>query len=55
MTRRYHLNLPIVIYSVLLTLLSMAALNSQNNLLFWLCGLTVAGLLLSGLISGVMM
>jgi len=55
MKRRYHLHLPGVIYSGLAVLVALAAMNSQNNLLFWIFGIMCAGLILSGLVSGMMM
>lgn len=55
MTRRYHLNLPFWFYSVLTVLVGAAAYTQQINLLYWLFGVMLAGLLISGLVSGVMM
>lgn len=53
--RRYHLHLPGILYVVLTLLVGLAAVNRQNNLLFWVLGVMLAGLLISGLVSGVMM
>jgi uncharacterized protein (DUF58 family) len=53
--RRYHLHLPGILYVVLTLLVGLAAVNRQNNLLFWILGVMLAGLLISGLVSGVMM
>jgi len=53
--RRYHLHLPGFIYLALVLTIAVAAVNSQNNLLFWIFGVFFSGLLISGLISGIMM
>jgi hypothetical protein len=50
--RRYHLHLPGLIYVGLAVLVAMAAMNRQNNLLFAALGIMVAGLAVSGLVSG---
>jgi uncharacterized protein (DUF58 family) len=50
--RRYHAYLPGAIYIVITMLLVLGAINGQNNLLFWAFGLAVAGLLVSGILSG---
>ncbi len=50
--RRYHLHLPGVIYAAVAVFTAIGAINSQNNLLFWLFGVAVAGLILSGFVSG---
>jgi uncharacterized protein (DUF58 family) len=50
--RRYHFNLGGVMYTFTTMLLMMGAINSQNNLLFGAFGLAIAGLLISGVISG---
>ena len=50
--RRYHLHLPGVIYAAVAVFTAVGAINSQNNLLFWLFGVAVAGLILSGFVSG---
>jgi uncharacterized protein (DUF58 family) len=55
MTRRYHLHLPALAYAGLTILVGLAAVNRQNNLLFWILGVMLAGLLVSGLVSGIMM
>ncbi|MHC4989512.1 MAG: DUF58 domain-containing protein [Planctomycetota bacterium] len=55
MTRRYHLNVPVLVFIVLILLIALAAMNNQNNLLFWLFGAMVALLFVSGIVSGVMM
>ena len=55
MTRRYHLHLPALAYAGLTILVGHAAVNRQNNLLFWILGVMLAGLLVSGLVSGIMM
>lgn len=53
--RRYHLHLPGLIYVALSILVGLAAMNRQNNLLFAVLGLMVAGVLVSGLVSGLML
>ena len=50
--RRYHFHLPGVVYGLTTIFLAVGAINSQNNLLFWAFGLAVAGLLVSGVVSG---
>ena len=55
MTRRYHLGLPALAYVGLTILVGLAAVNRQNNLLFWILGVMLSGLLVSGLVSGIMM
>lgn len=50
--RRYHLHFPGVVYSITTIILVLGAINGQNNLLFWLFGLAVGGLIASGLLSG---
>jgi uncharacterized protein (DUF58 family) len=50
--RRYHFHSPGLAYAVTTMVLVLGAVNGQNNLLFWLFGLAVAGLLISGILSG---
>lgn len=50
--RRYHFHFPGVVYAVTTVFLAIGAINSQNNLLFWAFGLAVAGMLVSGVVSG---
>jgi uncharacterized protein (DUF58 family) len=50
--RRYHFHSPGVAYAVTTMVLVLGAINGQNNLLFWLFGLGVGGLIVSGLVSG---
>lgn len=50
--RRYHLHVPGVIYVLTTFLMSIGAINSQNNLLFWAFGLAVTALIVSGVLSG---
>jgi hypothetical protein len=38
-----------------LLLVALAAMNSQNNLLFWVFAVCFSGLMISGIVSGVMM
>lgn len=53
--RRYHLHMPGVVFCGLTLLVALAAMNSQNNLLFWLFGTLCAAMIISGLVSGIMM
>ncbi len=55
MARRYHLHLPGLLYVGLTVLVGLAAVNRQNNLLFWILGVMLSALLISGVVSGVMM
>ena len=50
--RRYHLHLPGLVYLLVTVFLAIGAFNSQNNLLFWAFGLAIAGVLVSGIVSG---
>ncbi len=50
--RRYHLHFPGMVYSITTIILVLGAINGQNNLLFWLFGLAVGGLIVSGVVSG---
>ena len=50
--RKYHLHTPGVLYIAVTILLGFAAINSQNNLLFWIFGIGISGILVSGVISG---
>jgi uncharacterized protein (DUF58 family) len=53
--RRYHFHAAGVAYAVTTMVLVLGAINGQNNLLFWLFGLGVAGLIVSGVLSGGML
>lgn len=44
--------MPGVVYVVTTMIIVVGAVNGQNNLLFWLFGLAVGGLVVSGIISG---
>jgi uncharacterized protein (DUF58 family) len=55
MVRRYHLHAPGLVYVALTLLVGLAAVNRQNNLLFWILGVMLSALLISGVVSGVMM
>lgn len=55
MRRRYHLHLPGVLYVALTLLVGVAAANRPNNLLVWVFGAMLAGVLISGLVSGSML
>lgn len=50
--RRYHFHSPLLVYVVTTVVLVFGAINGQNNLLFWLFGLAVGGLIVSGFLSG---
>lgn len=50
--RRTSVHLAGVVYIVTTLFLAVGAINSQNNLLFWAFGLAVAGMLVSGFVSG---
>lgn len=49
---RYHLHLPGLVYVAVTVLLAMGAIRSQNNLLFIAFGASVAGIFVSGALSG---
>lgn len=49
--RRYHMHFPGVVYLFITIVLLLGAIRSQNNLLFWLFGLAVGGLIVSGFLS----
>ncbi len=51
MKRRFHFHLPGIIFLLGLALIVASAMNSQNNLLFWISGLVVAAMLLSVVVS----
>lgn len=51
-TRRYHFHGPLLLYLITTVVLVFGAINGQNNLLFWLFGLAVGGLIVSGVLSG---
>ena len=53
--RRYHLHLPGLLYLVLVVLVGLAAANRPNNLLVWVFAAMLAGVLLSGIVSGFML
>jgi uncharacterized protein (DUF58 family) len=55
MIRRYHLNAQFALFCCVVFAIGLAAMNSQNNLLFWIFGVMVAALFMSGLVSGAMM
>jgi len=50
-SRRYHMHFPGVVYLFITVVLLLGAIRSQNNLLFWLFGLAVGGLIVSGVLS----
>lgn len=51
-TRQYHFAFAGVLYVAVTTLLMLGALNSQNNLLFAAMGVSIGGLVVSGILSG---
>lgn len=53
--RRYHLGPAFWIYCLLMILVALVAVNGGFNLLFWIFGAMMAGLIVSGIISGGMM
>ncbi|MFT3685137.1 MAG: hypothetical protein QM783_09470 [Phycisphaerales bacterium] len=53
--RRYPLHAVFLIYCLVSLLVAVGAFNANNNLLFWLFGLSMGMLLVSGLVSGTMM
>ena len=50
--RSYHLHPPGIIYLVTTFFVAIGGFNSQNNLLFWAFGVAIAGLIISGIVSG---
>lgn len=52
LNRRYHFSPAGAAYVVTTMVMILGAINGQNNLLFWLFGLGVGGLLVSGVLSG---
>lgn len=50
--RSYHLHPPGIVYLITTFFLAIGGFNSQNNLLFWAFGVAVAGLIISGVVSG---
>lgn len=53
--RAYHFHAALWVYSLVSMLIAIGAFNSQNNLLFWLFGLALSLMIVSGVISGTMM
>ncbi len=51
-SRRYHLHFPGLVYIATTVMLAFGAVQTQNNLLFWAFGIAVAGLVVSGIVSG---
>ena len=52
MRRRYHIHPPGLLYLVLVVLVGLAAANRPSNLLVWVFAAMLAGVLLSGILSG---
>lgn len=55
MKRRYHLHIPGLVYLALTIIVGLIAINSGNNHMFWVFGVLVTGVLISGVYSGFMM
>ena len=53
--RRYHPHATLLVFSALSLLLAVGAFNSNNNLLFWLFGLALSLIVVSGVVSGSML
>lgn len=53
--RRYPLHSVFFAYTLVTLLLAVGAFNANNNLLFWLFGLSLGLLMTSGIVSGTMM
>ncbi len=53
--RRYPLHAVFLIYCLVSLLVAVGAFNANNNMLFWLFGLSMGMLLVSGVVSGTMM
>ena len=49
--RRYRLRFPAYIYMLVTVFIAVGAFNSQNNLLFWAFGLSLAAMVVSGILS----
>ncbi|MBM4099528.1 MAG: DUF58 domain-containing protein [Planctomycetes bacterium] len=52
MRRRYHIHPPGLLYLLLVVLVGLAAANRPSNLLIWVFAAMLAGVLLSGILSG---
>lgn len=53
--RGYHPHATLLVFAALTLLLAVGAFNSNNNLLFWLFGLALSLIIVSGLVSGSML
>lgn len=53
--RRYPVHGVFVVYTFVVVLVAVGAFNANNNLLYWLFGLALGLLLVSGVVSGTMM
>jgi hypothetical protein len=51
----YHVHRPLVLYVGVSLLVAVGAFHAQNNLLFWLFGISLGLIVVSGIISGWMM
>jgi uncharacterized protein (DUF58 family) len=51
-SRRYEIRPGGLLYIAITLFIAIGAINSQNNLLFWLFGMAVGGIIVSGLASG---
>lgn len=54
MKQRYHTSIPGLLYLGLIGLTAFTAVNNQNNVLFWILGLLLSGLIVSSIVSGMM-
>jgi uncharacterized protein (DUF58 family) len=52
LTRRYHAHTPGLLFVGTTVLVLLGALNSGNNLLYWIFGLAIGGVIVSGFLSG---
>ncbi len=55
MKQRYHFHTPGLFYAILVILIGLAAMNNQNNLMFWLFGMLLSALVVSGVVSTIML
>ena len=55
MRRTYELGIPLVVYCAVTLLVALVGIQTGLNLLFWVFGIMLSTILLSGIISGAMM
>jgi uncharacterized protein (DUF58 family) len=53
--RQYHVHPPLLLYCGVSLLVAVGAFHAQNNLLFWVFGLSMGMVIVSGIISGWML